>query len=269
MDSSVLFSRLEEIMKRLRAPGGCPWDRKQTYSSLRPHIIEEAYELVEAIDDGDLDDMAEEAGDLLLQVVFIGVIAEERGDFALSDIIESISSKLIRRHPHVFGDISVEDSDQVLKNWERIKTEEKREKGTSKGVLSGVPGALPPLIKAFRVQQKAAGVGFDWEKGDQGPVFDKISEEIAEVKEAMSQGDEEALTKEIGDLLFSVVNLSRRLGVDPGSALNMSNSSFIKRFDFIEKFLEAQGKSWDQVSLDYLDGLWDEAKKHNAHTKSI
>lgn len=269
MDNSVLFSRLEEIIRRLRAPGGCPWDRKQTYSSLRSNIIEEAYELVDAIDTGDPREMAEEAGDLLLQVIFIGVIAEEEGDFALSEIIESISSKLIRRHPHVFGDVTVEDSDQVLKNWEQIKIEEKRKKGVPKGVLSGVPKALPPLIKAFRVQQKASGVGFDWDKGDQIPVFDKISEEIKEVKEAISGGDKEALAGELGDLLFSVVNLSRRLGVDPSVALNMSNNSFIKRFTFIEESIEAQGKSWDQVSLDYLDSLWNEAKKHNAHTKSV
>lgn len=269
MDSSVLFARLEEIMKRLRAPGGCPWDRKQTYSSLCPHIIEEAYELVDAIDGGALDDMAEEAGDLLLQVVFIGVIAEERGDFALSDIIEAISSKLIRRHPHVFGDLSVENSDQVLRNWERIKTEEKREKGAPEGILSGVPRALPPLIKSLRIQEKAAGVGFDWAKGEQGPVFDKISEEMAEVREAMSSNDDDALAGEIGDLLFSVINLSRRLGVDPSSALNMANKSFMERFEFIEYAMTSQGKGWDEVSLGYLDGLWDEAKKHNAHTKSI
>lgn len=269
MESGELFSRLEGIMRRLRAPGGCPWDREQTYSSLRSNIIEEAYELVEAIDKGDLDGMAEEGGDLLLQVVFIGVIAEERGDFLLSDIVESISSKLIRRHPHVFGDESAEDSDQVLRNWERIKTEEKEKNGLSKGVLSGVPGSLPPLIKAFRIQHKAAGVGFDWPKGDQEPVFDKISEEIGEVREAMAQCDQDKLAGEIGDLLFSVVNLARRLGIDPHLALERTNRSFMDRFNFIERSIEAQDKRWDQVSLDYLDCLWDEAKKHNAHTKSI
>lgn len=269
MDSGVLFSKLEEIMTRLRAPGGCPWDRKQTYSSLRSNIIEEAYELVEAIDESNLEGMAEEAGDLLLQVVFIGVIAQERGDFALSDIVESISSKLIRRHPHVFGDLSADDSDQVLRNWERIKTEEKESKGISKAVLSGVPKGLPPLIKAFRIQQKAAGVGFDWAKGDQEPVFDKISEELDEVREAMASGDKDGLVGEIGDLLFSVVNLARRMDIDPHLALERTNSSFIERFGFIERSIEAQDKSWDQMSLDDLDGLWDEAKKHNAHTKSV
>lgn len=270
MDShQTLFSDLENIMRRLRAPGGCPWDRKQTYNSLRPYIVEEAYELIDAIDGGDSVMMVEEAGDLLLQVVFIGVIAEERGDFDLSDIIKGISSKLIRRHPHVFGDVSVDDSDQVLKNWEKIKLMEKKEKEGPKGVLSGVPKALPPLLKAFRIQEKAASVGFDWAKGDQKPVFDKISEEIHEVVAAMKDGDADAVAREIGDVLFSVVNLARRLGVDPGLALERSNRSFIDRFGFIEKSLEEQGREWGDASLSDLDELWDEAKKRNAHVKSL
>lgn len=262
MDShEALFSELENIMRRLRAPEGCPWDREQTYDSLRPYIIEEAYELVDAIDSGDRTLMAEEAGDLLLQVVFVGIIAEEKGDFDLADVIKAISSKLIRRHPHVFGALSLENSAQVLKNWEKIKLLEKKDKKGPKGVLSGVPKALPPLLKAFRIQEKAASVGFDWPQGDQKPVFDKIKEESAEVLDAMEQGDRDSLSSEIGDLLFSVVNLARRLGIDPGSALEKSNRSFMTRFDYIEKSLKEQGKEWDETALSDLDRLWNQAKK--------
>ncbi|EFC92099.1 MazG family protein [Dethiosulfovibrio peptidovorans DSM 11002] len=259
-DSGALFSQLRDIMNRLRAPGGCPWDRKQTYGSLRPHIIEEAYELVDAVDNGDIAGICEESGDLLLQVVFIGVIAEESGDFSLADIVRSISDKLIRRHPHVFGDVDVSDSDEVLRNWEQIKLNEKGGQDNGATVLSGVPKGLPPLIKAFRIQQKAASVGFDWDQSSQLPVFDKIDEEIDEVKTAMESEDRLSMEEEIGDVLFSIVNLARRLGVDPHLALERSNKKFIDRFGRIEQDLRDRNKSWTDTDLDELDSLWARAK---------
>ncbi|MCF4152085.1 nucleoside triphosphate pyrophosphohydrolase [Dethiosulfovibrio sp. F2B] len=259
-DSGALFSQLRDIMNRLRAPGGCPWDRKQTYGSLRPHIIEEAYELVDAVDNGDIAGICEESGDLLLQVVFMGVIAEESGDFSLADIVRSISDKLIRRHPHVFGDVDVSDSDEVLRNWEQIKLNEKGGQDNGATVLSGVPKGLPPLIKAFRIQQKAASVGFDWDQSSQLPVFDKIEEEIDEVKTAMELEDRFSVEEEIGDVLFSIVNLARRLGVDPHLALERSNKKFIDRFGRIEQDLRDRNKSWTDTDLDELDSLWDWAK---------
>ncbi|MEA3285582.1 MAG: nucleoside triphosphate pyrophosphohydrolase [Synergistota bacterium] len=259
-DSGALFSQLRDIMNRLRAPGGCPWDRKQTYGSLRPHIIEEAYELVDAVDNGDTAGICEESGDLLLQVVFMGVIAEESGDFSLADIVRSISDKLIRRHPHVFGDVDVSDSDEVLRNWEQIKLNEKGGQDNGATVLSGVPKGLPPLVKAFRIQQKAASVGFDWDQSSQSPVFDKIDEEIDEVKTAMESEDRLSVEEEIGDVLFSIVNLARRLGVDPHLALERSNKKFIDRFGRIEQDLRDRNRSWTDTDLDELDSLWDRAK---------
>lgn len=259
-DSGALFSQLRDIMNRLRAPGGCPWDRKQTYGSLRPHIIEEAYELVDAVDNGDIAGICEESGDLLLQVVFIGVIAEESGDFSLADIVRSISDKLIRRHPHVFGDVDVSDSDEVLRNWEQIKLNEKGGQDNGATVLSGVPKGLPPLVKAFRIQQKAASVGFDWDQSSQLPVFDKIDEEIDEVKTAMESEDRLSMEEEIGDVLFSIVNLARRLGVDPHLALERSNKKFIDRFGRIEQDLRDRNRSWTDTDLDELDSLWARAK---------
>ncbi|MCF4115051.1 MULTISPECIES: nucleoside triphosphate pyrophosphohydrolase [Dethiosulfovibrio] len=259
-DSGALFSQLRDIMNRLRAPGGCPWDRKQTYGSLRPHIIEEAYELVDAVDNGDTAGICEESGDLLLQVVFMGVIAEESGDFSLADIVRSISDKLIRRHPHVFGDVDVSDSDEVLRNWEQIKLNEKGGQNNGATVLSGVPKGLPPLVKAFRIQQKAASVGFDWDQSSQSPVFDKIDEEIEEVKTAMESEDRLSVEEEIGDVLFSIVNLARRLGVDPHLALERSNKKFIDRFGRIEQDLRDRNRSWTDTDLDELDSLWDRAK---------
>lgn len=259
-DSGALFSQLRDIMNRLRAPGGCPWDRKQTYGSLRPHIIEEAYELVDAVDNGDIAGICEESGDLLLQVVFMGVIAEESGDFSLADIVRSISDKLIRRHPHVFGDVDVSDSDEVLRNWEQIKLNEKGGQDNGATVLSGVPKGLPPLVKAFRIQQKAASVGFDWDQSSQLPVFDKIDEEIEEVKTAMESEDRLSVEEEIGDVLFSIVNLARRLGVDPHLALERSNKKFIDRFGRIEQDLRDRNRSWTDTDLEELDSLWDRAK---------
>lgn len=259
-DPSALFLELKNIMKRLRDPGGCPWDRKQSYQTLRPYIIEEAYELVDAIDSGDKGAIVEEAGDLLLQVVFISTIAEEQGDFTVSEVIQAISEKLIRRHPHVFGDIEVNGSAEVLKNWERIKLQEKKDKKVEISILSGVPKGLPPLVKALRMQQKAASIGFDWLSGNQEPVFDKIEEELLEFRQAMEKEDVENMVEEIGDVLFSVVNLARRLNIDPGLALEQSNKKFKKRFGFIEKKVLESDKDWSDFSLNELDELWTCAK---------
>lgn len=259
------FDHLVEVMKRLRSPGGCPWDRKQTYETLCPHIVEEAYELVDAIErrgeDRGIEHVLEECGDLLLQVVFIGTIAEEQGDFSVSAISDVLSRKLIRRHPHVFGDTVAADADAVLENWEKIKREERAEqpqKDTS--VLSGVPRSLPATVKAYRIQQKAAMVGFDWEKDSQQPVIDKISEELREVCDVIDSDDKEAVTGEIGDLLFAVINLSRRLGIDPDVALSRTNAKFENRFRFVEKNVEENGGDWSKFTLEELDSYWNQAK---------
>lgn len=259
-DPSALFLELKNIMKRLREPGGCPWDRKQSYQTLRPYIIEEAYELVDAIDSGEKGAIVEEAGDLLLQVVFISTIAEEQGDFTVSDVIQTISEKLIRRHPHVFGEVAVNGSDEVLKNWERIKLQEKKDKKVEISILSGVPKGLPPLVKALRIQQKAASIGFDWPSDDQEPVFDKIDEELLEFRQAMKKKDTDNMVEEIGDILFSVVNLARRLNIDPGLALEQTNKKFTKRFSSVEKTVLESNKDWQDFSLNELDELWNCAK---------
>ena len=258
------FKELIDVMKKLRAPGGCPWDRAQTYDSLRPHIVEEAYELADAIErrgEGSMEHVIEECGDLLLQVVFIGTIAEENGDFSIGDIPKSISSKLIRRHPHIFGGAEAMTPEQALANWEEIKRLERKGRKTDTSVLSGVPRSMPPFVKAYRMQQKAASVGFDWECGSQDSILDKIEEEVSEVREAVKSGDKEEIAAEIGDLLFAAVNLSRRLGIDPSDAVSKTNAKFDRRFRFIESEIFANGKKWDDVSLGDLEELWDKAKR--------
>ncbi len=258
------YGRLVKIMKQLRAPGGCPWDQKQTYESLCPHIVEEAYELVDAIESNrSMDHLIEECGDLLLQVVFIGTIAEEKGDFRIGDIADQICEKLIRRHPHIFGDVEANDAETVLHNWEKIKMQERarRPQEEDRSILSGVPKGLPATVKAYRIQGKAASVGFDWERGDQGPVLEKIGEELAEVRQAMDRGDPDALSSEIGDLVFAVINLARRMGIDPDGALSKTNEKFSRRFRYIEKAVEKSGKDWDDFSLEELDAFWNQAKQ--------
>ena len=255
------FNRLLDIMRRLRAPGGCPWDREQDYLSLRRYIIEEAYELVEAIESGDLDNMTEECGDLLLQVVFVSAIAEERGDFDVCDVMNYISSKLVRRHPHVFGGVSVENSDDVLKNWEKIKSTERKEKKKDDSVIAGVPRALPALLRSFRIQERAAKVGFDWPKNHIEDVLAKVDEELAEVKEAIASGSREAIEDELGDVLFIVTNLARHLKTDPEIALHQATDKFAGRVRLVEKAVRESGKNWDAFSLEELDNLWKAAKK--------
>jgi len=269
------FDEFVSVMERLRGPGGCPWDREQKITDLRTYIVEEAYELADAITEGDMGKIQEEAGDLLLQIVFVSSIASEAeksaGAFDIKDVVKGIGGKLIRRHPHVFREQQVDvnsgvDSEQVLRNWERIKQEERRDKKEDVSVLAGLPKGLPPLLKAHRVQGKAAHVGFDWPKGDLKPLFDKLDEEVAELKEAVVlAGDNEAkrdtIEDELGDLLFMTVNLARHLNVNPDSALSRACSKFAERFQKVECNAAAKGRHLNDCSLGELETMWEEAKK--------
>jgi tetrapyrrole methylase family protein / MazG family protein len=247
------FSFLRSVIARLRGPGGCPWDQKQTHVTLKKYLIEEAYEVIEAIDEEDDDALTEELGDVLLQVLLHAQIGEEEAFFAIDDVIAVLTEKMIRRHPHVFGDVSAEDADEVVANWEAIKAKEAgKEKRES--LLDGVPKGIPAIQKAFIYQKKAAKVGFDWKEAE--PIYDKILEEFNEFKEA--EGDEQQ--KELGDLLFSVVNLARFYRIDPEEALNATNQKFKKRFHYIEDALKEKGLSFEEVTLEEMDKLWNEAK---------
>ena len=255
------FDEIVEIIERLRAPGGCPWDRKQTMESLRSCITEEAYELADAITRRDMAGVKEEAGDLLLQVVFIASLAREAGAFDMRDVVRGICDKLIRRHPHVFGTEEARDSDAVLRNWERIKAEERQEKHQDLSILAGVPEGLPPLLKASRLQGKAAHVGFDWPDGDAAPLFAKLDEELDELWEAASRGDARDVEEELGDVLFMTVNLARRLKVDPDAALSRVCTKFKDRFQLMERMAAEEGRTMSDHSLEELDALWDRAKE--------
>lgn len=251
------MTRLREVVHRLRAPGGCPWDREQTHESLIPHLLEEAYEAVEAIREGNPELVCEELGDVLLQAVLHAEIASETGAFDLDRMAHVLTDKLIRRHPHVFGETSADTSDAVLKQWDAIK---RVEKGTEKeGHLHGVGGGLPALMRAQKLQKKAARVGFDWPEAD--PVFEKVREELDEIREAMGRGDQQAVEEEIGDLFFSVVNLARKLGVESEAALAAANEKFVRRFHAMEQRLTDDGRRLGEVSLSELDALWDEVKR--------
>lgn len=256
MENLKPLERLGAIVQRLRAPGGCPWDREQTHESLRGLLVEECHEVIEAIESCDDANLREELGDLLLHVVMHAQLASERGAFEFSDIADTICEKMIRRHPHVFGGSQLENSEAVLKQWDEIK---RAEKPGRKGALDGIAGGLPALLKAQTVQKKAARVGFDWPQIE--PVFAKIEEETIEVREALASGDAKALEDEIGDLLFSVVNLARKSGVDAETALGATVRRFTRRFEFIEQRLEASGKTMTESTLEELDGLWEQAKK--------
>lgn len=255
------FDEIVEIIERLRAPGGCPWDRKQTMESLRSCITEEAYELADAITRRDMAGVKEEAGDLLLQVVFIASLARGAGAFDMRDVVRGICDKLIRRHPHVFGTEEARDSDAVLRNWERIKAEERQEKHQDLSILAGVPEGLPPLLKASRLQGKAAHVGFDWPDGDVAPLFAKLDEELDELWEAASRGDARDVEEELGDVLFMTVNLARRLKVDPDAALSRVCAKFKDRFQLMERMAAEEGRAMSDHSLGELDALWDRAKE--------
>lgn len=233
----------------------CPWDRKQTNESLRPNTIEEVYELCDALINDDSENIRKELGDVLLHVLFYAKIGEEQGRFDIGDVAEALDSKLIFRHPHVFGDETASTAGEVLQNWEQIKL---REKGGNKTVLAGVPDALPALIKAHRIQEKAANVGFDWENASE--VWGKVREEADEVENAVSSGNEKEIEAEFGDLLFAVINAARLHGVNPENALERTNRKFISRFNHIEASANAQGRKLTEMSLEEMDALWNEAK---------
>jgi tetrapyrrole methylase family protein/MazG family protein len=250
------FEELVELMKRLRGPDGCPWDREQSFSSLRTFIIEEAYEVVEAIDDDDRRAMVEEIGDLLLQAVFLAELGREEGTFDIGDSITAIHDKLVRRHPHVFGEARAESAQAVLVNWEKQKQAERRKE--NKSVLSGVPGALPALQKASRLTAKAARVGFDWRRTEE--VFAKVEEELAELRAAVANGSKAEVEDELGDVLFTIANIARKLDVDAEQALQSTNRKFTRRFEHVERAVEARGQNLEQLTLEEMDSLWDEAK---------
>lgn len=249
------LQKLLDLVARLRAPDGCPWDREQTLPDVRAYLLEEAHELAGAIDGGDWDELAEELGDMLFQVAFIGRLAEEAGAFRFSQVIDRVHRKMVERHPHVFGDETLADAEAVRQAWERrkLQKEPKRE-----SLFSGVPASLPALLGAYRLTQKAAGVGFDWP--DAAPVLDKAEEEIAELREALAKGEKDAVREEVGDLLFTVANLARKLEVDPEAALAGTNRKFRQRFAKIEEGLAAQGKTAAEATLEEMDALWEAAK---------
>jgi tetrapyrrole methylase family protein/MazG family protein len=250
------FDRLVEIMQRLRGPGGCPWDAEQDHRSLRPYLLEEAYEAVEALDRHDPREMCEELGDLLLQIVFHAQIAKEEGEFDIEAVARSINQKLIHRHPHVFADVDVENSTDVLRNWEQLKKEEKGE--TRKSVLDGVPSAMPALQAAIKTQKKASRVGFDWQD-EQGPLG-KTHEELDELQEAMDEENTEAVERELGDLLFAICNLARFLNIDAESALRETTQRFKRRFRHIEQTLDGRDRSMLDMDIEELEELWQQAK---------
>lgn len=247
------FQRLLDIIDELREK--CPWDHKQTFDSLRTNTIEETYELSDAIINHDMHNICKELGDVLMHIAFYSKMASETGDFDIKDVCDAICDKLVYRHPHVFGDIKAEDTDQVLKNWESLKL---KEKDGNKTVLGGVPDSLPSLIKAYRIQDKARNVGFDWEKRED--VWDKVAEENAEVREAITRGNQDDIEAEFGDLLFSIINAARLYGVNPDNALERTNKKFIKRFNYLETESKKDGKTLGDMTLGEMDQYWDRAK---------
>lgn len=271
MKPSKDISRLLEIMAALRTPvTGCPWDVEQTFETIAPYTLEEAYEVADAIARGDLHDLRDELGDLLLQVVFHARMAEEQGEFAFDDVVEAITTKMIRRHPHVFGDDAARGAGMAKGMWNRIKAEEKAEKRKARlargidpedhgsGYLDGVPVALPALTRALKLQEKAAQVGFDWK--DAKPILDKIEEEIGELREAMEKGDSAAIEDEFGDTLFALVNFGRHLKIDAETALRGTNEKFRSRLHHVERTLEKSGSSLEKATLDEMEDLWQQAK---------
>lgn len=257
LGENTSFESFQEVVARLRAPDGCPWDREQTHLSLRPHLMEEAYEVLDAMDRSDSAALCEELGDLLLQIVLNAQIAYEDKEFRMTDVLEGINSKLIRRHPHVFGELSVGGVDGVLKNWEKLKEIERAQNGEAdkKGLLDGVPKAIPALTQAQEYQDRAARVGFDW--AEIAPVIDKVREELDEVLQAP---DEEQRAGELGDLLFAVVNLARWYKVDAESMLRQTNARFARRFKHIEARSAEQGRKLTEMTLEEMDRFWEEAK---------
>jgi MazG family protein len=265
---SESFDRLRQIMDRLRDPGGCPWDRKQTLPTLAPYLLEEAHEVAEAVAATDPRALCEELGDLLLQIVFMARIGRENGWFDLDDVCNGIGDKMIRRHPHVFGDTEVEDAEEVLRNWEEIKRDERSGETTS-SALNGVPAALPALLKAFRMTEKAAAIGFDWRKP--ADVMAKMREEMDELEAELVKGDQtasEEARNEMGDVLFVMANLARHLGVEPETALQLTNVTFKRRFESMESQARERGQDLGDMSLEEQDALWEEAKRLEGNPSS-
>lgn len=254
------FSRIVEVMRTLRSPEGCPWDQAQTHESLREYTIEEVYELIDAIDNEDDENIIEELGDLLMHVVLHSQIGEDAGYFTIDDVIASITKKMVYRHPHVFSDTEIDGVDDVLTNWDELKKQENGKE--NKALLAGVPKHLPSLAKAFKLQQKAAKVGFDWT--EVSSIWEKLDEEIAEVRVAIADQDAKAIEDELGDVLFVLANLARFYKVSPEVALNGSNNKFISRLTYIEEALKANGKSLEESSLEEMDKYWDEAKERES-----
>ena len=253
-----LFTNLMAIMLRLRGENGCPWDRGQTHESIKPYLVEETYEVLEAIDEQDLTKLKEELGDLMLQIVFHAQMAEEAGAFSMLDVLAAINEKLVRRHPHVFGELKAETAQEVLFNWEQIKQTERRQVNDRASVLDGVPRELPALLRAHRLQEKASRVGFDWTEARE--VLRKVEEELTELQAAMDGQAADRVEAELGDLLFALVNLSRFLAVNPEEALRKTIARFIARFRYIEEELSRSGRSLRQATLGEMDALWAEAK---------
>jgi len=263
------FERLVEIMRRLRAPDGCPWDREQTPASLRPFVLEETYEVLEAIESGTPAQLCEELGDFLFEAVFLAQMSEENGDFTVGDAIDAICDKLVRRHPHVFArddDDAPLTSNQVIEKWETLKAREREAAGLpvkkQKTTLGGVPKTLPSLLRAYEISARAAAVGFDWAKA--GDVLDKIDEEVAEVRREVESGATGHMSRaeeEMGDLLFAITNLSRKLGVEPEAALRRANEKFTTRFDAVERALIERGRSLSEASLEEMEAEWEQVKK--------
>ncbi len=273
MSERKSFADLTALMHRLRSPGGCPWDSEQTHETLRPYLIEEAYEVLDALDNGTDDDLREELGDVLLQVVFHAELGAERGAFDIADVIAGLHDKLVRRHPHVFADIDVEDAAEVKRNWAAIKAEERVEKArrraarghdvsTPPSVLDGVPRGLPALLRGHRIGQKAASIGLDWTDADD--VRPKIAEELDEIAQARASGDQQAVSDEIGDLLLAVASYSRHLGVNAEFALRGAIDRFERRTHFIEAELRDQGLAGTKQDRDTIDEMWKQAKRRLA-----
>ena len=254
IEAEKATARLLEIMDTLRRE--CPWDREQTFDTLRNNTIEETYELADAITDKNMEGIKEELGDMLLHVVFYSKMGEEQGAFSYADVANGVCDKLIYRHPHVYGDIHADTPEEVKKNWEALKLRKKRRKS---GTLGGVPQSLPAMVKAFRIGEKAAATGFDWQKRED--VWDKVREELMEVDAEIEAKDKERLTDEMGDMFFALINACRLYGIDPEGALERTNKKFIRRFNHVEQRAEEQGKSLQEMSLEEMDGYWNEAKE--------
>jgi nucleoside triphosphate diphosphatase len=267
------FDDLVALMARLRSPGGCPWDREQTYDTLAPMLLEEAYEAFEAVEearDGRPQELLSELGDLLFQIIFYAQVARERGDFSIEEVTDAIHTKMVRRHPHVFGSEEARDTAEVLRNWEAIKAEEKRAAGKDKAeedasLLDGVSSKAPALMEAHQLSTKAARVGFDWQNVEE--IFDKLHEELEELREAIreqkesEEADRENVREEIGDVMFAVVNIARHLGVEPEAALKVTNRKFRRRFRHVELGLRMRGRTPDAATLEEMEALWQEAKR--------